>query len=141
MTTCPLCGYDFDANALSCREAGCPLAELQGCVMICCPNCGYQMPDERQSKLAGLLRGLQKAPPAARPVTRPVCALKQGQSATVVALRFDDAGVMDRLCAYGIAPGSVIQLEQTRPAVILKIGETVLSVDQGIAEGILVEAL
>lgn len=139
---CPLCGYTFDEAALSCRDAGCPLAELQGCAMICCPNCGYQMPDERQSALAGLLRGVQKRLTPAAPVIRAqnLSALAPGQSAMVIALRFEDAALLDRLCAYGLAPGSEICLEQTQPAFILKIGETVISIDRRIAEGIVVEA-
>jgi len=67
MTVCPLCGYKFEATGLRCT-AGCPLAQLQGCHLICCPNCGYQMVDERQSNLAQLLRRVWKpeAPAATR---------------------------------------------------------------------------
>jgi uncharacterized C2H2 Zn-finger protein len=55
MITCPLCGYVFDETALAC-QAGCPLASVQGCNLLCCPNCGYQMVDERKSALVRLLR-------------------------------------------------------------------------------------
>ena len=52
---CPLCGFEFDETALTCASA-CPMAAVQGCNLVCCPNCGYQMVDERKSGLAQLLR-------------------------------------------------------------------------------------
>lgn len=52
---CPLCASEFDETQLSCR-AVCPMASLQGCHLLCCPNCGYQMVDERKSGLGRLLR-------------------------------------------------------------------------------------
>lgn len=50
---CSLCGYEFDKDALACH-AQCPLA--QGCHIICCPNCGYQVVDETKSGTIQLLR-------------------------------------------------------------------------------------
>jgi len=32
------------------------MAAVQGCNLLCCPNCGYQMVDERKSGLAQWLR-------------------------------------------------------------------------------------
>ncbi len=52
---CPLCGSEFDETDRSCA-AKCPMASLQGCHLVCCPNCGYQMVDEKQSGIARLLR-------------------------------------------------------------------------------------
>lgn len=52
---CPLCGFEFDETDHAC-QAVCPLAAVQGCQLVCCPNCGYQMVDERKSGLARLLR-------------------------------------------------------------------------------------
>ncbi len=54
---CPLCGHGFDETRMSC-VAVCPLARVQGCNLLCCPNCGYQMVDERKSGVARLLRRL-----------------------------------------------------------------------------------
>lgn len=61
---CPLCGSDFDPDDLRCHS-GCPIAEVQGCNLVCCPNCGYEMVDERKSSLARLLRRWIKALPDA----------------------------------------------------------------------------
>ena len=53
---CSLCGYEFDKEALTCHSQ-CPLAE--GCHIICCPNCGYQVVDETKSGTIQLLRKLK----------------------------------------------------------------------------------
>jgi hypothetical protein len=62
---CALCGHEFEPNAQTC--AGCPLAAVQGCNLVCCPNCGYQVVDERQSSLVQWLRRVWKPAAAAAP--------------------------------------------------------------------------
>jgi hypothetical protein len=63
---CPLCGYTFDAAAMDCHTS-CPMSA--GCHVICCPNCGYQAPDEYQMVIASTLKriwdslGLASSPP------------------------------------------------------------------------------
>lgn len=59
MITCPLCGQDFDETELSC-QGRCPMAQVQGCSLLCCPHCGYQMVDERKSGLAQLIKRVWK---------------------------------------------------------------------------------
>ena len=54
---CPLCGHEFDETDRSCATS-CPIASLQGCHLVCCPECGYQMVDEHKSGIARLLRRL-----------------------------------------------------------------------------------
>lgn len=66
--------------------------------------------------------------------------LEPGRSARVAALRCADPARLDRLSAYGLVPGSLIRLRQSRPAFILEVGETVLSVDREVAREIEVEA-
>ncbi len=51
--TCPLCGYTFNASEMACHTS-CPLSV--GCHLICCPNCGYQVPDEQRMIITGTLR-------------------------------------------------------------------------------------
>ncbi len=58
MRTCPLCGYRFDAAAMACHTS-CPLST--GCHILCCPNCGYQAPDENQMRVAGMFKRLWEA--------------------------------------------------------------------------------
>ena len=61
MTRCPLCGHAFDpAKAMACRSC----AAGRSCAMLCCPNCGYNMPGE--SRLARLIKGLLRGMPGAQ---------------------------------------------------------------------------
>ena len=69
----------------------------------------------------------------------PLYDLVPGQWAHITELRCADLGRLDRLGAYGLVPGSLIQLKPSRPALILEIGETVLSLDRAVAHDILVE--
>lgn len=115
-------------------------------MLICCPNCGYQMPDKRGSALVGLLERLQEyfarrartPEPVAEAGAVSIRDLVPGQSAVVTELRFTDRDRLDQLCTYGLAPGCSVQLEQTQPVVILRVGGTTLSVDYEVADGILV---
>ncbi len=152
---CPLCGFEYDEKQLACHIA-CPLAP--GCAIICCPNCGYQMVDEDKSRLAKLLRRLWKTKPDRRDLARSDRAglngqlrvnkqmklainnLKPGQTALVVELLSADPARLDRLCSYGMAPGSLVRVEQLQPALILRIGETEISIDEAVAREIIVEA-
>ncbi len=59
MVQCPLCGHEFDESGTNC-ESICPLAKISNCNLICCPNCGYEMVDERKSGMARLLRKVIK---------------------------------------------------------------------------------
>ncbi len=62
---CPLCGSRFDETDRSCAGS-CPLAAVQGCHLICCPSCGYQMVDEKKSGIARLLRKVLPERPETR---------------------------------------------------------------------------
>ncbi|MBM4424113.1 MAG: hypothetical protein FJ030_12090 [Chloroflexi bacterium] len=57
---CSLCGYEYDETNMACHAA-CPMSN--GCAILCCPNCGYQVVDESKSGLAKLLRRLWKIEP------------------------------------------------------------------------------
>ena len=64
---CPLCGFTFDATALTCHTS-CPLSK--GCNIVCCPNCGYQVPDEDRMRVAGSLKRAWKTHLSKREETR-----------------------------------------------------------------------
>ena len=68
----------------------------------------------------------------------PLSLLKPGQSAEVVELKSRDPARLDRLSAFGLSPGSMVQMEQVLPALIFRVGETEISVDQDVASEILV---
>ncbi|MDT8901701.1 FeoA family protein [Anaeroselena agilis] len=67
----------------------------------------------------------------------PLTRLRAGQKATVASL---PAGRRDlaRLLAFGILPGTDIQILQIFPVYVLAVGNTRLAIDRKIAAGILV---
>jgi Fe2+ transport system protein FeoA len=64
--------------------------------------------------------------------------LRPGETAEVMDITSTDAGRLMKLGAYGLAPGSLIRLEQHSPVCIVWVGETQLSLDQQVADEILV---
>lgn len=47
--TCTMCGFRFDpAGHAKCST--CPLKS--SCVLVCCPNCGFELVDVQRSRLA-----------------------------------------------------------------------------------------
>ena len=87
MNTCPLCGYKFDIEGMLCHST-CPLSA--GCHIVCCPNCGYQMPDQERMPLASGLKNLWERYQQSRARSGPdpdmpcaVCDLRPGQRAEI----------------------------------------------------------
>jgi len=76
---------------------------------------------------------------AAEEITLPLSALRPGQSAKVVNLRSTDQGRLVKLSTLGLAPGSVVRLQQRSPAFIVWVGETQVSLDGDVAKEILVQ--
>jgi Fe2+ transport system protein FeoA len=68
----------------------------------------------------------------------PLHRLRPGQSARVVELKSTDPARLERLGAFGLAPGSWVRVEQVRPALILRVDGTEISVDEAVAGEILV---
>jgi DtxR family Mn-dependent transcriptional regulator len=71
-----------------------------------------------------------------RPV--PLLQLQSGQRAQVVELRSDNHARLARLGALGLMPGSWLVVLQRRPALVLRVGETEISLDDAVAGEILV---
>ena len=57
LTTCGLCGFRYAESAHS-GCAGCPLND--GCLLTCCPNCGYSAPEPGASKLLAVGRRIKR---------------------------------------------------------------------------------
>ncbi len=74
-------------------------------------------------------------PPAARPIAR----LAAGASGRVVRIDTSDPQRLVRLSTLGIVPGVVLTLRQTRPATIVKVGQTTVALDSDAAHEIWVE--
>jgi len=138
---CPLCGFEFDETSLQCHTA---CAMSASCAMVCCPQCGYQMVDERRSVAAGWLRRLfWRQAPASRPAPgglKRLSELTPGQSGEVVTIATHQVARLDRLSALGVVPGSIVTVAQRTPAFVLRVGETELTVDESIAHEILIRS-
>lgn len=65
--------------------------------------------------------------------------LQPGQSASVIDLLSRDPARLDRLSGYGLVPGSAVEMRQHRPALIVRVGETEISLDSAVAREILVQ--
>jgi hypothetical protein len=56
LVKCGFCGHEFNPDHAQTACTACPLA--RGCHLVCCPQCGYQMPPE--AKLVRWLRRLRQ---------------------------------------------------------------------------------
>ena len=143
MHTCALCGWEFDTENMACHTA-CPLST--GCSIICCPNCGYQIPDQNQSVLASALkRQWERFRQAHRPGApqnadepQPLTRLRAGQQAEVTEIASTTDSRLAHLSAYGLVPGSLVTLRQRVPAYVLAVDETEVALDAEVAREILV---
>ncbi|HRL10786.1 MAG TPA: FeoA domain-containing protein [Aggregatilineales bacterium] len=139
VTHCPLCGYDFNDGDMACHTS---CVFHNHCSIVCCPNCGYQLPDENRSHLADLfkrLTGRKEEQPEPRSQLRPLSALLPGQSARIVKVSAATAHRQERLSVFGVIPGAKITLQQRKPAYVLRVGFTELSIEYEIADSILVD--
>jgi DtxR family Mn-dependent transcriptional regulator len=67
----------------------------------------------------------------------PLSDLRPGQSGEVVEIKAATSGRLLSLSSLGLAPGSLIRLQQRVPAFIVWVGETQLSLDREVAQDIL----
>lgn len=138
---CGLCGHRFNAAALTCHS-GCPLGSH--CNLICCPNCGYQVVDASRTRIGGLLGRLLRRPPIeplAAPErgpreTIPLSHVLPGREVEIVALRGMTSARAARLGAFGVVPGSEIEVVQRRPTPVVRVGETEFALATEILAGI-----
>ena len=70
--------------------------------------------------------------------TVPLHRLKSGQRAQVIELKSDNPARLARLGALGLMPGSWIVVLQKKPALVLRVSETEISLDDAVAGEILV---
>lgn len=140
-TRCGLCGHRFEPAALACHTA-CPLGSH--CNLICCPKCGYQVVDASRTKVGGLLgriirRRPDEAPVPDDPTPRRTIRLSHvlpGREVEIVALEGMSPDRAARLGAFGVVPGSRIQVVQRRPTPVVRIGETEFALATEILDGI-----
>lgn len=71
-------------------------------------------------------------------VRRTVADLAPAERASVLGLTSKVPGELNKLMALGVLPGASLTLLQRSPSYVLKVGETVLAIDEKIAQSILV---
>ena len=140
--TCPLCGFEYDVDGMACHTS-CPMGSA--CSIICCPNCGYQIPDEQKSQIATSLQNLWGRFKRLRQQTKrdpnapqTLIDLPLGQKAEVIEINSDVHNRLAVLSAYGVIPGSHIMLRRRAPAYVLVVDETEVALDNAVANEIVV---
>jgi len=138
---CPLCGLEFSEAEAKRVCQGCPLDS--GCRLICCPNCGYQIPDEpawlmrlrhRRHRHRGAPAGVGRH----RIATCTLAALEPRQMAEIVRVCSEDAMTLRKLMALGLLPGVRLMVLRRFPCYLLQIGHAQIALDRPLAETILV---
>ena len=76
----------------------------------------------------------------ASPTERTLADLRSGQTARVIEIATEESGRLLRLAALGLVPGCTIRVQQRRPAYVIWVGETLLSLAPEVAADILVRA-
>jgi Fe2+ transport system protein FeoA len=133
---CALCGLRFTHGGQVC--ASCPITH--GCEdLVRCPRCGYQFPRGSRTlawaaRVWRRLRG--SAAPAAAVESHPVQTLdhlRRGESARVLKVSAADIPMLMKLSQLGLVPGAEIRMEQSRPAAIVRVGETTVALQRAVA--------
>ena len=128
---CSLCGFAFEPGGAACAERGCPLAGA-GCRTLDCPRCGYAVPDERASRLAGWVRRLFAPRAVSDAAPHTLADLRPRQDAIVVGIEGDPA-LAARLTAQGLAPGVAVHLVQRLPSYVIEVGALTLALERRVA--------
>jgi Fe2+ transport system protein FeoA len=141
---CALCGLRFTHGGQVC--ASCPIT--QGCEdLVRCPRCGYQFP--RGSRTVAWLqrlfrrrRGPAMMPPAAE--AHPVQTLdhlRPGEVARVLKVSAGDTPMLMKLSQLGLVPGAEVRVQQSRPAAVVRVGETTVALQRAVARVVHVRRL
>ncbi|MBI4835563.1 MAG: metal-dependent transcriptional regulator [Planctomycetes bacterium] len=81
-----------------------------------------------------------KARHEVKSIVIPLSEIKSGSEAKVAYIATKHHQRLDQLTALGLIPGAVIRVHQTKPAYVVKIGETDIALDTEVIEDIYVRA-
>jgi Fe2+ transport system protein FeoA len=141
---CALCGLRFTHGGQVC--ASCPIT--RGCdELVRCPRCGYQFP--RGSRTVAWLQRLWArwrgaAVPAGSEEGHPVQTLdhlRPGQTARVLQVSAADTPMLMKLSQLGLVPGAEVRVHQSRPAAVVRVGETTVALQRAVARQVHVRRL
>lgn len=74
-----------------------------------------------------------------QPLVQPLARLAPGEWGRIVHIVPRESGLMVRLASLGLVPGTTLHLQQTRPALVVRVGETTLALESSIASEIFVK--
>ncbi len=137
--TCPLCGHLFRPSVGSICGA-CPLAK--GCEFVCCPACGYQIPDTDRSRIGRwLAAGFRRrvAPTGAAPPT--LADVPAGWSARIAETGSASAPRRQQLRAYGLEALTWVRVIQHLPVTVVAVAGTELALESELARRVVVDSL
>jgi len=131
---CGLCGARFTHGDQAC--GACPMSSA--CDLVRCPRCGYQFP--RRSRVVDWLQALRKwwrgrSAHDVHPV-RTLDRLRAGERGTVLTVATAEPAMRLKLSHLGLAPGAEVCLEQSRPAAVVRVGETTIALQLSIARAV-----
>ena len=81
-------------------------------------------------------RCCEEATKTVNSLTMPVYDLSAGQTAKVAFINATDANNMNKLLCIGITPGSIIKLQQKRPALVIEVNKTIIAIDDSLGKEI-----
>jgi len=139
--TCPLCGFEFERADSLCHH-GCPLGAL--CTLARCPACEYEFPEKLPAAAAAgpwWRRLFARKPPeplCPADVAVTVLDLQGGDTAEVLGLGGDSPVRRNSLAVFGLVPGCEIAVLQRYPSYVVRVGETILALEDDVARDIVV---
>jgi Fe2+ transport system protein FeoA len=71
--------------------------------------------------------------------TRTLREMKSGQRGRIVSFHADDPSYLHKVMALGVLPGEQMEVLQTFPAYVIKVGHTQLALDKHLAQIVEVE--
>jgi Fe2+ transport system protein FeoA len=129
---CALCGFEFTEAEAKRPCARCPLGAH--CDLVCCPNCGYQAPQE--PKWLRRWRAQWRRRNGASEGT--LAAMRVGGETEIIAVRPRDQRTLQRLVTMGLVPGVRIRLLRRFPCYLIELGHAQIALDRELASAIIV---
>ena len=132
---CALCGLRFTHGGQVC--ASCPITH--GCEeLVRCPRCGYQFPRGSRTvawlqRVWGRICGTPSSPAAELHPVQTLDHLGAGERARVLKVSAADLPMLMKLSQLGLVPGAEVRMEQSRPAAIVRVGETTVALQRAVA--------